>query len=388
MSLSWGAGPRTMRGVTATATQSHRITRANGKVIVHDLELFMAFDPTIDDPDTDPAIAEWTNDRLKNAIEQTREFMSRKAYPQVVVEHDNGKGQAVRSAVGRVLNMRYEERGDVGYAVGDVEYPEGHFDQLVATNKFPRRSAEIWDNNDHISEVALLGRVTPRRPLPDTYFSRPGTRTVFSQMDYAGIGGGGNAFVPSTSKKEHDMDTADEVLAAIGKLCMEYGKRKNEMPAAEPAKEENAKGDPALTIQVNSLKESFAKITAENAALQERIEKAENERRRMEFSREVDQMEASGYQIAASDKDAVIADIAGSDKPAERIEFWKRNLPRLPINQRVQTQFAALPSSSAPLTKEEMEKVQNEILNDPELSEAQKKAKMHKWLAERNGSKA
>lgn len=350
----------------------------------------MAFDPTIDDADTDPAIADWTNDRLKNAVEATRQFMARKSYPQIVVEHDNGRGQSVRSAVGRVLSMRYEERNSVGFAIGDVEYPESHFEQLVATNKFPRRSAEIWDDNDHISEVALLGRVTPRRPLPDTYFSRPGTRTVFSQMDYTGIGGGGNAFVPSTPpKKEQNMDSPEEVLAAIGKLCMEYAsKRKAEKPEEMPAKEESAKADSTLAVQVNSLKEAFEKQTEVNKQLADELAKSKAEAKRAEFSRQVDALVNDGYQIKDGDRDAVIADIAGSEKPAERLEFWKRNLPRLPVGVRVQTQFAAVPSANTPVTREDIERIQNEVLSDPTLSEPQKHAKIKKMIAEREGQRA
>lgn len=351
----------------------------------------MAFDPTIDDADTDPAIADWTNDRLKNAVEATRQFMARKSYPQIVVEHDNGRGQSVRSAVGRVLSMRYEERNSVGFAIGDVEYPESHFEQLVATNKFPRRSAEIWDDNDHISEVALLGRVTPRRPLPDTYFSRPGTRTVFSQMDYTGIGGGGNAFVPST-QKERNMDTPDEVIEAIGKLCMEYGKRK--MAMTEPMKDESAKptatvsvDDSALAVQVNSLKEAFAKQAETNKELAAELAASKAAAKRAEFARAVDTLVADGYQIKDADRDHVIADIAGSEKPAERIEFWKRNLSRLPVGVRVQTQFAAVPSANTPVTREDIERIQSEVLSDPTLSEPQKHAKIKKMIAEREGAK-
>jgi hypothetical protein len=96
---------------------------------------------------------------------------ARGSRPKLVIEHEKDGKPTRPEAVGDVVSVQYQERNGVGYVVGDVEMPKEAFDLLLASNAYPRRSAEIWKDN-HLSEVALLGRDTPRRPLPDTRFTK------------------------------------------------------------------------------------------------------------------------------------------------------------------------------------------------------------------------
>ena len=189
-----------------TTNPSHEVSEAEDKTTLHRVELFMAFDPSIDDGEGDPELKRFDNDRLKDIVRTTRAHMARGSYPQVVILHEK-KGDEPKSAVGRIPAINYEERNGIGYIVGDMEVSKPIFDKLIATNAFPRRSAEIWSESNHLSEVALLGRETPRRPLPDTHFARQGKKITCSKsnFDMVGIGGGQNSYVPTTTKEKAEM---------------------------------------------------------------------------------------------------------------------------------------------------------------------------------------
>jgi len=197
---------------------SHTVEQTpEGKVRIRDLEFFMGFDPAIDSGE-DEAIAQYDNGKVRNIAKRTRQFIARGSRPKLVIEHEKEGKDAVPAAVGDITDVRYEERGGVGYIVGDVEMSKPLFDKLLGNNAFPRRSAEIW-KDDHLSEVALLGRDTPRRPLPDTRFGKNGQKVVFerpmgslrlsidnkSQFAEIGVGGGANTFVPAAGTKRNQM---------------------------------------------------------------------------------------------------------------------------------------------------------------------------------------
>ena len=200
------------KSVNQRTDTSHQVTEDDAKATMHRVELFMAFDPTIDDGENDAELKKFDNERLKNIVRTTRAHMQRGSFPQVVIMHEK-QGDEPKSAVGRIPRIDYEERNGVGYIVGDMEINKPIFDKLIATNAFPRRSAEIWSESNHLSEVALLGRETPRRPLPDTHFSRQGRKITCSKsnFDMVGIGGGLNSFVPTTTKEKAEMATHDEI---------------------------------------------------------------------------------------------------------------------------------------------------------------------------------
>lgn len=208
---------------------SHRITENGDKIVIHDLEVFAAYDPAIDG-DHDEELKSFDNDRVQSIVQSTQRYMQKGSFPRLVVMHERD-GNEPKASVGRFTKINYQERNGVGYIVGDCEVERSAFDRLLATNAFPRRSAEIWQDHNHLSEVALLGRETPRRPLPDTHFTRKGKRVTFSRplrFDMGTVGGGISTFVPSTKGNNMDNDLREEMAmlrAAMEELRGEFKKR-------------------------------------------------------------------------------------------------------------------------------------------------------------------
>jgi len=362
---------------------SHPVVEAGDKVVLKGVELFMAFDPDIDDRKADPELAKFDNERLRRIVMATRKHMERSSFPRIVIMHEKD-GKEPKSAVGRIPRIEYQERDGVGYIVGDMEVGRDIFDRLIATNAFPRRSAEIWSESDHLSEIALLGRETPRRPLPDTHFVRSGTRVTFSKSnhDLAGVGGGLNTFIPAEIKEEASMasdngirEELEAMKCAISDMAAEMKKRFGE---AEGDEEKDEMGE--LTIRHEDEDEEFAAedeeiemaqdedeelmgmdedekpdvlagkgsyaLRAELARTKARMARMEAELRREKFSREIDLLEQEGYRIPASQRDRLIAQLQGARTASEAvdmIESWRELFARDPIATKIDMSRAALP---------------------------------------------
>ena len=376
-------------GKTVNAKTSHNVENDGDKVTIRRVELFMAFDPAIDDAEADPELKKFDNRRLREIVASTRKHMARGSFPQLVIMHEKD-GDEPKSAVGRIPSLSYEERDGVGYIVGDMEVNRPIFDRLIATNAFPRRSAEIWAESNHLSEVALLGRETPRRPLPDTHFSRKGEKITCSKsnFDLAGVGGGLNTFVPAEIKEEasmaSDKDIREEMEAmkcAISDLSemmkRHFGdKPEDKVENAEESeeKEENSgagmkyeageedaihidigshdveggveagEEDEGETEVVASRKASYS-LRAENARLKARMGRLEAEIKREKFAREIDLMEQDGYRIPESQRDSLVAQLQSSTDPVALIESWRDLFARDPIGTKIDMSRAALPKT-------------------------------------------
>ena len=359
---------------------SHAITENGKNVVIHDLEVFCAYDPAIDG-DTDPELQKFDNDRVRDIVESTRRYMSKGSMPRLVVMHERD-GNEPKSSVGRFVDIRYEERDGVGYIVGDCEVERPVFDRLLATNAFPRRSAEIWSEQNHLSEVALLGRETPRRPLPDTHFTRRGEVIRFSRalrFDMGTVGGGLSTFVPSTKEKNMAMDYDKEIAALKASMDemksmmkKQFGEgeseeKKDEMAAddmlTEQFAEEAGEGD-GVHIDIDSHEEegeeketemamfpasrrgsvdTFA-IRRENARMKRELSELRAEFSKEKFGRELDLMEQEGYRIPASQRPRLIAELTASRDPAAVIESWRELFSRDPIGVRIDMSRATVPS--------------------------------------------
>jgi len=236
---------------------SHSVEKtAEGKVRIRDLELFMGFDPSIDS-DEDETMQQYDNRKVASIAKRTNQFIARGSRPKLVIEHEKEGKEAVPAAVGDITTVRYEDRNGVGYIVGDVEMSQPMFDKLLGNNAFPRRSAEIW-KDDHLSEVALLGRDTPRRPLPDTKFGKNGNKVVFErpmgslrvsldnkvQNAETGVGGGSNTFVPTAGTQRNPM--ARKQMKK--QMEAEDEKKQNEALCAAPDEAEEMAG-PEMTME-------------------------------------------------------------------------------------------------------------------------------------------
>jgi hypothetical protein len=359
------------------AKTSHAVNEDGEKVTIEAVELFMAFDPAIDDGENDPELKRFDNKRLREIVASTRKHMERGSYPQLVIMHEKD-GKEPKSAVGRIPRLSYEERNGIGYIVGDMEVNRDIFDKLIATNAFPRRSAEIWSESNHLSEVALLGRETPRRPLPDTHFSRKGQKITCSKsnFDLAGVGGGLNTFVPASTKEEASMasdNIREEIEAmknAIGDLTAMMKKKfgeaesddsKDEMAEEADEKDEMAEEDGQVHIDIEShdveapeeeeaeeviASRSTYSIRAENARLKARMGRLEAEIKREKFAREIDLMEQEGYRIPEAQRDNLVAQLQASRDPVSLIESWRDLFARDPIGTKIDMSRASLPRSA------------------------------------------
>ena len=263
---------------------SHTIEKAGeGRIRIRDLELFMGFDPSIDS-DEDEAMKQYDNGRVKDIVQRTGKFIKRGSRPKLVIEHEKDGKPSSPEAVGDITSVRYEERDGVGYIVGDVEMPQGRFDTLLASNAYPRRSAEIWKDN-HLSEVALLGRDTPRRPLPDTQFTKRGSKVVFerplgvvalsidskAKFGEIGVGGGLNTFIPTAGTKRNPMarkhkkqmeaenDEAEKMLDAAAE----------EMPEIDEDEAEMAYAADAAAIESEEDEDEFCDVDSEKVKYEE-----------------------------------------------------------------------------------------------------------------------
>ena len=357
-----------------TTETSHPITDQGDKVTIERVELFMAFDPAIDG-DEDPELKRFNNKRLKDIVASTRKHMARGSFPRLVIMHEKD-GKEPKSAVGRFPTISYEERDGIGYIVGDMEVNRDIFDRFIATNAFPRRSAEIWSGSNHLSEVALLGRETPRRPLPDTHFTRKGEKITCSKSnhDLVGAGGGLNTFVPTTTKEEASMASSDDMReeleamkCAISELSDMMKKKfaddsddKDEMAEDDDEmKDEMAEEDGQVHIDIEShdveagededeaesvvASRSTYALRSENARLKSRFARLEAELKREKFEREVEIMEQEGYRIPDSQRAALVGQLQASRNPVELLESWRDLFARDPIGTKIDMSRAALP---------------------------------------------
>lgn len=365
---------------------SHTVENTpEGKVRIKNLELFMGFDPSIDS-DEDEAMQAYDNGRVKDIVSRTGKFISRGSRPKLVIEHEKDGKPTRPEAVGDITSVRYEERNGVAYVVGDVEMPKEAFDSLLASNAYPRRSAEIWKDN-HLSEVALLGRDTPRRPLPDTRFTKHGSKVVFERpmgvvrvsidsketFDEIGVGGGLNTFIPSGTKgkpmpskmkkkmEQHDEEAKKALAAAAADECAadeDEDKMAEEADAAAMAAEgdeaemayaaEDAeKFDDAVHVDIGSHsgeeeeeeemeaayggKAKMSKSKTSEKALFARVQELERQLRLERFGKEVDGMIRDGYRCGKF-RNSMVEELADSGNPSAKIAFWKATMARNPIN--------------------------------------------------------
>lgn len=366
---------------------SHLIEEKDGKVVIKRLELFAGFDPTIDDG-SDEEIRKFDRRKVRKIVERTKAFIARRQHPKIVVLHGQEDHSEPKEAVGSVLDIELEDRGGVAFVVGDVEMSREDFDSYIASNRFPRRSAEIW-SDDHMSEIALLGRDTPRRPLPDTRFAKQGDKIVFSMhaSRFEAAPGAGNVFVPGAAvrKKESSMDEAKdpkddgkeemakmlaEMKADIEKLKEEHRKSYNACGKSENEKDEDEEdgdeGDEDEKSKSSKSKHAKTEFAREKAKFEKRIAALEGALAKERFSRDLDAMESEGYAIAAS-RDEMLEELVSSGDPARKIQFWRDNFRRDPIGVRVDVKPASgLKRPVESVDRETVTKLVAEADGDPE----------------------
>jgi hypothetical protein len=371
-------------------TGSHAIIENEDKVVIKRLELFSGFDPSIDDG-SDEEIKKFDRRRVGRIVDRTKQFISRKQHPRIVILHSQEDHSEPKEAVGAVMNVELEERGGVPFIVGDVEMSRDDFAMYVASNKFPRRSAEIW-SDDHMSEIALLGRDTPRRPLPDTRFSKQGDKIRFAMecsSCFEAAPGVGNVFVPgaTATKKESSMDEKkdddgkkDEMSkmlaekdAEIARLKEENRKMYNQTAVhidsdshGEEEEDEEDEGEEPKSKSKSSKSGAKVEFARMKEKFERRIASLETELAKERFSRELDSMAGEGYAIDCC-REEMIEELVSSSNPQRKIAFWRENFRRDPVGVRV----AATPRSGvrqepASIDRETVAKFVAEAAGDPE----------------------
>jgi hypothetical protein len=93
-------------GKSVNQKASHEVVEDDDKVVLRGVELFMAFDPAIDDGEADPELKRFDNKRLKKIVAATGKHMARGSYPRIVIMHEKD-GKEPKSAVGRIPQLRY-----------------------------------------------------------------------------------------------------------------------------------------------------------------------------------------------------------------------------------------------------------------------------------------
>ncbi len=370
----------------SSVTASHQISERGDKVVIKRLELFSGYDPTIDDG-LDEEIKKFDREKVRRIVDRTKAFISRKQHPRLVVLHSQEDHSEPKEAVGAVLDIDMEERNGVPFIVGDVEMGRDEFDSYVASNRFPRRSAEIW-SDDHMSEIALLGRDTPRRPLPDTRFSKKGEKRTFAcQACFEAAPGVGNVFIPGADIKKKGSEMAeeakqgekDEMAKLIAEKDAEIARLKDEnrkmynKANGDPDDDDHDDGDEDEREKEKAMKSKHSRDAAaklefsrEKAKFERRIAALETQLAKERFSREIDAMASEGFAVEAS-RDEMIEELAACSDPTRKIAFWRENFRRDPVNLRIaggDRPRSGAKSSGVEVTKEMVAKFVNEADGD------------------------
>ncbi len=357
-------------------TPSHTITDDGDKVTVHSVELFCGWNPDFDGPH-DPDISAYTPAKVQEIVKRTKTHMTHGEYPQLIVQHD-GNGKAVKpESVGRIKTCWYEDRSGVPYILGDIEMSATNFQTYLASNQFPRRSAEIWEETNHLSEVALLGRETPRRPLPDTVFTRKGTKVLCEQpaaVSFIGVGGGSNTYIPDTDRGNRsnampDNDGYEDRLNNLEAMMKKMSKKmgiEDEDKEVDLAEEEDTFDEKPRPMIDDEDEDNFDldNDDPQIAMLHARIADLDSQVRKSRFEKILAEMTSEGYRIGKNEK-ALMAQLEQSVNPDETVRVWKSCFKRDPVGIRFDSRNLAMPYNES-LTQSDISALVREHAGNPE----------------------
>lgn len=300
---------------TPTRTESHRVDHDGSDVIVRDVEHFIEYDETFDGSRNKALTSEY----VAQVYEGTQARITAGSSPRIVVGHDF---KNERPAVGKLENFRLGKVRGKSAIISDVRMSREDFEFYLASNRYPRRSAEIV-NDKYIAQVALLGSSAPGRPLPDTHFSSDDEAQVFEcQATVA-------TFAAVAEPETHEVtempdDQLNEQIEAkdarIAELEAELAKRDEQTES--------------FSTQISELKtwaeEGFAKRDEE--AIRNKIEV---------FKRD-------GYGVPDGDRLKQIIDrCVKADDPAAELTFYAEMWPKPGEATEVDTSGATVPGTDA-----------------------------------------
>ncbi|MFQ5473567.1 MAG: hypothetical protein ACE5FA_11890, partial [Dehalococcoidia bacterium] len=303
--------------------------------------------------------------------------------PRLILGHnpdDDGPESDInpKPAIGDIVAIRAERVNGAPGICGDVAMSRFDFDQYLKSNSYPRRSAEIWDD-DYLSEVALLGGQTPRRPVPDTRFSKRGARATFvrslpvarfaSPSGVSGDPGPGNVTIPdgdSTMPDDTTNGDLDQLKSKLKAMDEEEEKMKARLKAMEEENEElkaklaededddeEAEATKAKAARLERERDQW-KRTAEGQ--ERRIAEIESSLLREKFTRKLEEARNDGYRVGdTEDFEALLTRIVGAKDPEAELAFFKRVAGRDPVNTAIDQSHArfVLPSTGPDTAKQE-----------------------------------
>lgn len=383
---------------SATSRPSHRITEDGDKVTIHDLELFVGHIDGFDDDDSE--IKDLDSEAIEGIIEKTKRHMSAGSSPKLVLMHQDENGNAPTASIGDITNIHAKpikihcgegEDFEGAGIVGDVEMTRADFKKYLASNRYPRRSAEIWEDG-HLSEVALLGRETPARPLRDTKFTRQGPKKVYHRpATFEMVSpGGSNTYVPSGSDEKEDYEMPDileheekemlrKLRAENNLLNDEIGKLKAQLDELSPDEEKAEYDEDALSgdelddlmdsseydcgdddekheydhdEEDEELKSEFRKLrkTKYGHKIISKYAKMKKQRnlykkkalayssgvKKQKFNRLLDQLATQGYRVRTH-RATMLKELMECSDPVAKIKFWKSTMKRIPLGKKLHT---------------------------------------------------
>lgn len=256
------------------------------KVVIRDLGLFCGFHRKFDKPDS--RLAKFDRRKIDEIVAHTAERMRIGQFPQVIERH-TGKDGARPECCGRVVSVRADHTADASYVRGDVEMSRSDFEERVKSNRWTRRSAQVWPDG-HFSEVALLGNETPARPLEDTHFEREGEALELAMEGAVHFDTSSAPTVPELlpakkgkRRKDDSMDEdTDKVVA----------QKDAEIGALTRQRDDFQKANEGLRSDFEKAQAAWA---SERADFEKRLKAMEDESKRLDCEKILGELERDGY---------------------------------------------------------------------------------------------
>lgn len=311
------------------------------RVIVRRLELFDSYDPSLDGDAASDLLKQCTAERTRDIARETLKRMADGVFPRICVGHKEPGSLDVRPSIARVIALACEQRqsGQIRI-VGDVEMDYDSFQHYIASNRYPRRSAEIFMANNHMATIALLGADAAARSLRETDY-RDADLAVFaaraSDVLFAAqqMGAGASTIIPNDTsiKESSEMDptairqavlecmAGDDFKKALFALVSEAMTSSSRGAAAPETPASGSADFAAADVEV---------LRNDLAAAQARVKTLECERR-------LDLMAAKGFRIPEAQRGVMVAAIAASPNPDGVIALFEALSLRDPVGQRLPT---------------------------------------------------
>ena len=322
---------------------THEVTREGDHVIIKDVAVFMSYDADLDGP----AHRDLTEDHIRTVYEKTCQFMQAGVAPQVILSHDD----AEREVIGDIVALRLGRLRNSTAIYADIRMSQQNFNEYVESNKYPRRSAEIFKQSNYMGQVSLLGRSAPARPLPDMRFSDESevcSYTFEQSLDCHSHPGPDNVHIPTDRRNKSMADEKkllEEKDATISKLQEEIKQLKKN--AADTEKDKNA----AETER--------DQLSAKIDDLQKYAETGFRERDKLALQQQVETYRSQGFGVP-SQMDAIVERCLNTDKPLDELAFYAAQWPQPGESTRVDTTGSVTPGHNGTQKQDEYSKEERE----------------------------